>query len=260
MSFLRQPTNHRDMAAATGCGAEKVHRDEDHKNPARGLNPSCAEGAARSNGTTLLPPRQRKPSSDFACGQIGDIGVTACPVLENIWSVKGAYPVLSWFRRRKYRKEVVTQMMAIHLLPDNRFQAFLQHYFPGSFEAIQDGFQRGQDATELAIVMSGAVMAKTIEALDEERRQRVLEEVVEWAQTPGAMQDLNGAVETARDGFAGRLRWGIAYVAKLELTHDLDDYFLEYFCTEIFGSLAGKTDEERSADRVGGMLEKLLDV
>ena len=81
--------------------------------------------------------------------------------------------------------------------------------------------------------MSGTVMAATIEGLDDMRRQRVQEEVIEWAKTPGAMHDLHGAIETARDGFAGRIKWAIAYVAKLELNQNLDDYFLEFFCSEI---------------------------
>jgi hypothetical protein len=149
-------------------------------------------------------------------------------------------------------------MMAIHLLPDDRFQAFLGHYFPGAFTAIRKGYESGRDTTELAITMSGAVMAATIESLDDARRQRVQEEVIEWARTPGAIYDLHAAVETARDGFAGRLKWAIAYVAKLERDQKLDNYFLEFFCNEIFGSLAGKSDEERTADRHSEIFEKAM--
>lgn len=166
--------------------------------------------------------------------------------------------MLSWFRRRRYRNTVLAEMMAIHLLPDNRFQAFLDHYFPGAFRAIRKGCESGQDTTELAITLSGAVMAATIEALDDTRRECVQEEVIEWARTPGAIYGLHTAVETARDGFAGRLKWAIAYVAKLERDQKLDNYFLEFFCNEIFGSLAGKSNEERTADRLSGIFEKAI--
>jgi hypothetical protein len=166
--------------------------------------------------------------------------------------------MLSWFRRRKYRNEVLTEVMAIYLHPDHRFEAFLQHYFPGAFTAIRDGYEREQNKTELAIILAGAVMAATIEALDDDRRERIRDEVIEWAKTPGAIHDLHSSLQHARDGLAARLKWAIAYTAKLELTHDLDDYYWDYFCNEIYGSLAGKNGEERTADRVSGIFTRAI--
>jgi hypothetical protein len=168
--------------------------------------------------------------------------------------------VLSWFQKRKYRSEVIAEMMAICLLPDNRFQVFLTHYFPGAFTAIDEGYKNNQNTTELAIKISGAVIAAMIEGLDAERRDAVQQEVVEWTRIPNAIHDLQFSVETARDGFAGRVKWAVAYVAKLELNHNLDDYFWDYFCSEVFGALAGKSSEEREADRVKGIIENAFKV
>lgn len=133
--------------------------------------------------------------------------------------------MLSWFRRRKYRNDVLAEMMAIHLFPDNRFQAFLAHYFPGAFTAIQNGYKTGQDTTELAMTISGTVLSTMIEGLDETRRRLVREEMIEWASTSGAIYGSRSAVGSARDGFAGRLKWAIAYAANLDQEKSLMNIF-----------------------------------
>ncbi|MBC8050563.1 MAG: hypothetical protein H7X92_10525 [Chitinophagales bacterium] len=76
---------------------------------------------------------------------------------------------MSWFHRLQYRNAVLAEMMAIHILTDNRFQEFLKHYFPGALTAINKGYQDKQNITELAITLSGAVIAATIEALHDDR-------------------------------------------------------------------------------------------
>lgn len=166
--------------------------------------------------------------------------------------------MLKWFRRRNYKNEVIGEMMAIFLMPDNRFQAFLKEYFPGAFTAIRSGYDRGQNPTELAITMSAAVLASMIEALDDERVERIQAEVMEWANDPDAIEDLNGTVENAQDGFAGRIKWAIAYVARLERSQQLDEYFLDLFSGEVFGALAGKSEGDRADERRSRILLKAL--
>jgi len=101
-------------------------------------------------------------------------------------------------------------------------------------------------------------MATMIEAMDDQRVERIQVEVFEWAKTRDAIYDLRGAIENAQDGFAGRLKWAIAYVAKLEREQELDEYFLDLFSNEIFGSLIGKSEEERATDRRSQIVRRLI--
>lgn len=169
--------------------------------------------------------------------------------------------MFSWLHRRKYKSQVLAEVMVIILHPDKNLIKFMRYYFPNSFKAIQRGCDERQDVVELATIIANAILVSMIDNFKDERRSAILKELLTWARTPNAIEEfsLQPELNTTSDAFIARLKWAIHYLVKKRYENGLDQYYVDYTYSEIFGALQGEASEERSANRIRLITNDALD-
>ena len=159
--------------------------------------------------------------------------------------------MLTWFRQLKYRNAILAQVMIIHLCPHDGFTKHLKRYHPWAFDMIRNGFVEGQKTDELSVVISAMLLVKLVESLEDDRRNLIFAELVTWVEASGAIDNfsIRNDLENATDALASRLKWGISYVDKLHQQAKIEECYRDLFYGEVLGSLMGKSDKERAAER-----------
>lgn len=178
--------------------------------------------------------------------------------------------MFTWVDRRKYRNEVQKLIQEIAFDSSAVFLLHIKKSHPGIDKAINCGFKEKRSKEDLAVNLAGSILAKRIEEMkDTERRHQLWQDTLAWTQSwssnPGYAPVpvvVNGLSKVPPNVDAGqwKLKWAIQYVCFLFDEKLIGESVYGWFCSELFGALAGLSKQQREAERLSNIIDKAFDL
>ena len=178
--------------------------------------------------------------------------------------------MFTWIDRRKYRNEVLKLIQEIAFDSSAVFLLQIKTSHPGIDNAIKCGFKDKRSKEDLAVNLAGSILTKRIEEMkDTERRHQLWHDTLAWTQSwssnPGYAPVpvvVNGLSKVPPNVDAGqwKLKWAIQYVCFLFDEKLIGESVYGWFCSELFGALAGLSKQQREAERLSNIIDKAFDL
>lgn len=154
--------------------------------------------------------------------------------------------MFDWFRKRKYRNEVWTNVLTLTTLVDDESSRLLPSLVPGADDHIDEQYRAGANPYVLAVNLSSIILSTIIEQSDPEIRQRSAEQLTRLLD--GEQLDNNPEL------FVTRFRLMSRMAKRLERDGLIQTAHREMLEHEVYGALLGMDRQERSNERILSVL------
>lgn len=178
--------------------------------------------------------------------------------------------MFTWIDRRKYRNDVLKLIGEIAFDSSAVFLLRIKTSHPGIDNALECGFKENRSKEDLAVNLAGTILAKRIEEMkDTARRQQLWHDILAWSRSWSSNPDdvplpitVNGLskIPPNVDAEQWKLKWAIRYGCFLFDQKLIGENVYGWFCSELFGALAGKTSQQREAERLSTIIDEAFDL
>jgi hypothetical protein len=171
---------------------------------------------------------------------------------------------MGFFKRKRYETEIWSTVLSTLFIFEKGFHKVLLREYPGIKNVLEKGYEEQRAATELGAELAGIILTRNIEELtDRDRCSRIAERLRAWGASRDCLSqfgvDAKAAVMPSDvDTLMWRIQWSIWWLSTLVKDRKLDEYYLNWFISETLGALEGKTDGERSAERIGRLFDDMI--
>lgn len=169
---------------------------------------------------------------------------------------------MAFFRQTRYETEVWATALATLFPSEKDTHKALIRQYPGIKTALRKGFDERRNTAELGVEIAGIILARGIEELhDRARCTLIAHDLREWGQQPSSLAKFGANPKAAlempnADLLSWRIKWGIWWVSTLLKDGKVDEYYLNWFASEMIGALDGESHSERSQGRIINYFDK----
>lgn len=163
---------------------------------------------------------------------------------------------MAFFRQTRYETEVWTTALATLFPSEKGTHKALIRQYPGIKTTLRKGFDEKRNTAELGVEIAGIILARGIEELhDRARCARIANDLREWGRQPNSLAKFGANPKAAlempnTDLLSWRIKWGIWWVSRLLKDGKVDEYYLNWFTSEMIGALDGNNHDDRSEGRI----------
>jgi hypothetical protein len=167
--------------------------------------------------------------------------------------------MLNFFQRRRYKKQVLAHVYALLRLYPLGLDNIVKSY-PGILSAIDSNFAEQMPPPCSALFVAASVLTNDLKALTAEQRLLIRNQLPTMP-----MAQLRAVMAGESPKFPEEITFGVIMYGVSILTARMlvdsgkieqADYNL--FWSEIFGALEGKTADQRSSERISGLLDQRI--
>lgn len=170
--------------------------------------------------------------------------------------------LLNWWKRRKYRSDVMSNLMAMTLMLGDEGKLLEAH--EGIAEAIEHHFEEGLLPEASATYLAATFISDAIARSDDfERKQSVERALSEWSALDVAEQRQTRAAlaegSLDQDMLLTRCQWMLLFAQDYLIDKKIDTQIFRILKDSIYGPLKGETIEQRTSIRLSEILDQISD-
>lgn len=170
--------------------------------------------------------------------------------------------MLNWWKRRKYRSDVMSNLMAMTLMLGDEGKLLEAH--EGIAEAIEHHFEEGLLPEASATYLAATFISDAIARSDDfERKQSVERALSEWSALDVAEQRQTRAAlaegSLDQDMLLTRCQWMLLFAQDYLIDKKIDTQIFRILKDSIYGPLKGETIEQRTSIRLSEILDQISD-